>query len=75
MNWEEAVNKREWLAAMRQKYGAIRVVPESSFEARGCLKVGRRVLARPTSPWGGNYVVFSDDTEAQRRKEYLSSGK
>jgi len=59
---------REWKVQVRRQYGAIRVVSESSFEARGCYKVGRRVLARVTSPRGGKYLVFSNDTEAQRRK-------
>ena len=60
---------REWKAQIRKQYGAIRVVPEGSYEARGCFKVGRRKLARLTSPWGGRYSVFSNDTEAQRRNK------
>jgi len=46
-----------------------RVVPSNSMEARGCLKVGRRVLAHVTSPFGGSYTVFSNETEAHWQEQ------
>ena len=57
----------QWKAEMRKKYNAIRVVPASSMEARGCRKVGRKLLASLKSPFGGNYEVWSDKTAAQSR--------
>ena len=55
-----------WKQEMRVKYGAIRVVPTGSLEARGCRKVGRKLLWQGKSPSGGDYSVFSNETRAEK---------
>ena len=63
------MNLKEWKAKMRKKYGAARVVPVNSQEAWGCLKVGREILAQVVSPFGGDYTVFGNETQAQRKSK------
>jgi len=56
----------QWKSEMRKQYGAIRVVPANSFEAWGCVAVGRKLIVTIKSPFGGKYKIFSNKTAAQQ---------